>query len=455
MNLKINVPKNPALAVKMLINAGFEAGVVGGCTRDAIIGEIPYDWDICTSATPVEIQSVFKEFKQLTIGLKHGTVTIIIDNEQIEITTYRIDGEYSDGRRPDEVAFTRNLLEDLSRRDYTQNAIFFNEFVGIIDPFNGVLDIENKIIRCVGNPNKRLQEDALRILRGIRFASKLGFEIEKATKTAMFENKELLKNVSEERIIEEFVKILQGKYALNILDKFKEIISFIIPETKAMMGLNQHNPYHVYDVWEHTLVAVNNTDGLILKLAMFFHDIGKPSCFSIDEQGLGHFYGHADVSFKIASEIFKRMKMTCAQGISGNDLTHILELIKYHDVIIEPRKKSVKKMLSKLNGNVEQFQRLLSVKRADALAQSPDKLTDKLKQIEDIEVILKELLAENPCTTLKDLAINGNDLIELGIPAGKKIGEILNQLLEDVINENLTNEKELLLNVVQKYMNYR
>ena len=450
MNVKINVPKNPALAVKMLIDAGFEAGVVGGCTRDAIIGEIPHDWDICTSATPGEIQSVFKDFKQLTIGLKHGTIVIIIDNEEIEITTYRIDGEYSDGRRPDDVAFTRNLIEDLSRRDYTQNAIFFNKFEGIVDPFNGVADIEHKVIRCVGDANKRLEEDALRILRGIRFASKLGFEVEESTRTAMFKNKELLKNISQERITEEFAKMLQGKNAVNILDEFQEIIAYIVPETKAMMRFEQHNPYHVYDVWNHTLVAVDNAEGLILKLTMFFHDIAKPSCYTIDEQGIGHFYGHADVSAKIAYEIFKKMKMTNAEGINGNDLKDIIELIKYHDIMIEPRKKSVRKMLSKLAGNKVQFQRLLSVKRADALAQAPDKLINRLKEIDTIETILNEVIAENACTTLKDLAITGKDLITLGIPAGKKIGEILNQLLEDVINENLENEKEVLLTAVQK-----
>lgn len=453
MNIKINIPKNPALAIKMLIDAGFEAGAVGGCTRDAIMGEIPHDWDICTSATPNEIQSVFEDFKQLTIGLKHGTVVVIMDNEEIEITTYRIDGEYSDGRRPNNVYFTENLIEDLSRRDYTQNAIFFNEFQGIIDPFNGVSDIEHKIIRCVGNANKRLQEDALRILRGIRFASKLGFEIEESTKAAMIKNKELLKNISRERISSEFIKMLQGKNAVNILDEFQEVIACIIPETKAMMGFEQHNPYHIYDVWKHTLVAVNNVDDLILKLTMFFHDIGKPSCYTIDEQMVGHFYGHADTSAEIASEVFKRMKITNAEGINASNLKDVLELIKYHDIIIKPKKQSVKKILSRLDGNTIQFYRLLSVKRADALAQAPNKLIARLKEIDDIETILTEVLTENNCTTLKDLAITGKDLIALGIPAGKRIGELLNHLLEDVIDERLSNEKQALLSEARKYIN--
>lgn len=450
MNLSINIPKNPALAISMLIGAGFEAGVVGGCTRDAIMNKTPNDWDICTSATPSEIESVFKDFKKLDVGLKHGTITVIINKEQIEITTYRIDGEYSDGRRPDDVYFTRNLIEDLSRRDYTINAIFFNELTGIIDPFNGVSDIENQVIRCVGNADKRLQEDALRILRGIRFACKLSFQIEESTKAAMFKNKELLKNVSEERISEEFIKMFQGENTVKVFHEFKEIIACIIPETEAMMGFKQNNPYHVHDVWKHTLIAMDNVDGLILKLTMFFHDIGKPACYTVDENGIGHFYGHQDVSAMISSQIFKRMKLTSAQRISGKDLNDILELIKYHDILVEPTKKSIRKMLWRLNGNAFQFQRLLLVKRADALAQSPGKLQSRLKELDDIEDVFNQVIKENSCTTLKDLSIDGNDLISLGIPKGKKIGEILNKLLQEVINENLQNEKEVLLKAAEK-----
>ena len=448
---KIKIPKNPALAVKMLIDSGFEAGIVGGCIRDALMNKIPHDWDICTSATPDEIQAVFQDFKKLTVGLKHGTIVVFIKGEELEITTYRIDGLYSDGRRPDTVSFTRNLVEDLSRRDYTQNAIFFNESVGIIDPFNGVSDIEHKIIRCVGDPNKRLKEDALRILRGIRFASNLDFIVEEPTKTAMFSNKELLINISKERIAVEFIKMLQGKNVMNTLDEFQEIISCIIPETKAMIGFKQNNPYHCYDIWKHTLVSVNNVEGLILRLTMFFHDVGKPNCYSIDAQGIGHFYGHADESVQLASEIFKRMKLTNSESISKNDIKIIIELIKYHDIIIEPRKKSVRKILSKLDGNIEQFQRLLLIKKADILAQAPNKISVRLKEIDSIQEIFNGVIKENTCTTLKSLAINGKDLIAIGIPAGNKIGEILNQLLEDVLSENLSNEKESLLTAAQKY----
>lgn len=450
MDIKINIPKNPALAVKMLIDAGFEAGVVGGCNRDAIMGETPHDWDICTSATPDEILVVFKEFRQLTMGLKHGTVVIIIDDEDIEITTYRVDGEYSDGRRPDNVAFTRNLIEDLSRRDYTQNAIFYNDIKGIVDPFNGVNDIKHKVIRCVGNPDKRLKEDALRILRGIRFASKLGFQVEEATKKAMFSNKDLLENVSIERITVEFIKTLQGKNAKVVLDEFREVISYIIPEIKPMIGFKQNNPYHIYDVWKHTIISVSEAEDIVVKLTMFFHDIAKPSCYTLDEKRIGHFYGHGDISAKITSEIFKRMKMTNADGVNGNDLKDIIELIKYHDITIEPRKKSVRKILSKLGGNELQFQRLLLVKRADVLAQTPDKLESSLKEIQAIELIFKDIVKEKDCTTLKDLDVTGKDLIDIGVAQGKEIGIVLNKLLEEVINEKLSNKKESLLIAAKK-----
>lgn len=448
--MKINIPETPSLVLEMLDHAGFEAGIVGGCTRDAILGKIPEDWDICTSATPKEIQSVFKDYKQLNVGLKHGTVVVFINNEKVEITTFRIDKGYSDGRRPDKVTYTRNLLEDLSRRDYTLNAIFYNEKSGIVDHFNGVYHIQNKIIMSVGNADKRFKEDSLRILRGIRLASTLGFNIEKSTKDAMINNKELLKNISNERIVVEFIKMIEGTNAINVCDEFKEIISYIIPETKLTIGFNQNNPYHIHDIWKHTLVAVNNIDGLLLKLAMFFHDIGKPNCYTIDEKGIGHFYGHPEASVKIASEIFNRMRFTSASGINKEDINDILELIKYHDILIEPKKKSIKKMLSRLNGRTVQFQRLLQVKKADFSAQSPDKLATRLKYINEIEEKFMEIINENPCTTLKDLEVNGRDLIEIGVPAGKRMGEILNILLDEVINDNLDNNKEALLNKVKE-----
>lgn len=425
------------LAVRLLMEAGFEAGVVGGCNRDAIMGKTPDDWDICTSATPEEIQFVFKDFKQLIMGLKHGTVTIIINKEPIEITTYRIDGEYSDGRRPDYVAFTRNLVEDLSRRDYTINAIFYNEVDGIVDPFNGVQDIEHQIIRCVGDPNKRLQEDALRILRGIRFASKLAFKVDELTKQAMFDTIELLKNVSQERITVEFVKLLQGKEAVTVLNDFREIICYILPEIKPIVGF--YPKEDEYDLWQHSVTAFGNATDFIVKLTMLFHDIAKPLCTD------KNICNAAKASAQITSELFKRMRFTNAQGLDRNDLTDIIELIVYHNTAIEPSKIGVKKMLSKLSGNSTQFKRLLAVKRADFLAQKNAEPKSLFTEMDTIEQLFYQVLEDNPCTTVKHLAITGKDLTSIGIPKGEIIGTILNQLLDEVIDETLVNTPEALL----------
>ncbi|NEZ46275.1 CCA tRNA nucleotidyltransferase [Clostridium niameyense] len=447
MNLKINPPKNAALAVKMLLNSGFEAGFVGGCIRDALMNKTPNDWDICTSATPYEIQEVFKDFKKLTIGLKHGTIVVIIDKEQIEITTYRIDGTYSDGRHPDKVCFTRNLLEDLKRRDYTQNAIFFNEFQGIIDPFNGISDIKNKTIRAVGEPNKRLQEDALRILRGVRFSSTLGFNIEKYTKKAMFKNKELLKNISQERITVEFIKLIQGKNIVNVLKEFKDIIAYIIPEMQDLIDFSK-----TYDLWIPTIISVNDSKDLILKLTMLFRNIGKPYCYSKDKKGNIIFHDSESRSCHIASIIFKRMKITNAEELNKNDVKDIIELIKYQNILIEPNKNSIKKILYELRGNKLQFRRLLEIKRISILSENHSNSKDLLKKYDNIEKIFCELLRENPCVCLKDLDINGKDLISLGISPGIRIGKILNELLKDVINEVLPNNKSALINAAKKYL---
>lgn len=452
MNFNIKIPKNPKLAIKMLMDSGFEAGIVGGCTRDAIIGLEPHDWDICTSATPNEVQSVFEGFKQLTMGLKHGTVTVLIDGEPLEITTYRIDGEYTDGRRPENVEFTRRLEEDLSRRDYTQNAIFYNDEDGIIDPFGGISDIKNKIIRCVGDPDKRLKEDALRILRGIRFASVLDFEIELLTKKAIFENVELLKNVSQERISEEFIKTLKGKNAASILDEYKSVIAFIIPELGKTMGFDQHTPYHLYDVWTHSIKSLEYSEDINIRLAMMFHDIGKPHCRTIDENGIGHFYGHSKVSGEIASEVFKRMKLTAVQLLDKKTLEDVISLIEYHDTEILAKKKSVKKLLAKLNGDVELFNKLITVKKADISAQSPSKAQERLEKLKHVEETLIEVLEEDNCFTTKDLDLNGNDLIEAGVPKGKKIGILLNMLLNAVIEENVQNSKKDLIQLAMRIL---
>lgn len=434
---KIDIPSSIKLALNKLHNAEYEAYVVGGCVRDALLGKVPHDWDIATSATPREIQELFNSFKQITTGLKHGTVMVVIDNELVEITTFRIDGEYSDGRRPDKVSYTTNISEDLSRRDFTINACAATESI-LIDPFGGEKDAANKLIRCVGNPVKRFTEDALRILRGIRFASVLNFNVEEKTKEAMHKCRGLLENVSQERITEEFCKTLLGNNVSKTLSEFKDIIAYIIPEISDMIGFSQNNPYHIYNVYEHSLKAVESIESnLVLRICMFFHDIAKPQCYSIDNKNVGHFYGHPEVSAAMAEKILRRMRF------SNEKILAVTELIKYHDLQIGLTSKSIKKQLSKL-GKI-QFRRLLKVKRADILAQSPSKAQHRLKDLDKVEEILNEIIQENSCVSLHDLAINGSDLIKIGIPEGKQIGLILYKLLEMVINEEVENNREDLI----------
>ena len=447
-DIKSNKPG--ILAINMLQEAGFEAGFVGGCVRDYIIGLQSKDFDITTSAMPSEILEVFKNYKTLDIGIKHGTVVVIINNEQIEITTFRIDGSYSDGRHPDEVVFTRNLISDLSRRDFTQNAIFYNNEKGLIDPFNGISDIRKEIIRTVGEPLKRFQEDGLRIMRCIRFASTLGFSIEKETKSAILNNISLLNNISIERITSEFIKLIDGKNSPEILQEYKDVFSFFIPELKDTFNFEQHNPYHKYNVFTHTTESIKNSPNLKIKLTMLFHDIGKPKCFFLDENNIGHFYGHANISYSIAKEVFKRLKISTSKDLSKKDIEDILLLIKFHDVPVNPTTKSIKKMLYKLKGDTNLFLDLLEVKKADTLAKSQIKREESLKTIKLCRNIFNDMLKENLCLCIKDLKLTGNDLKDLGYE-GKDIGILLNLLLKNVVCEKLENNKSDLINFCKSY----
>ena len=437
---KIDIPIKIKFTLDKLHDAGKKAYLVGGCVRDALLGISPHDWDIATSATPEEIKNVFRDYKQIDTGLKHGTVAVIIENKSIEITTFRIDGKYSDGRRPDKVSFTTNITEDLSRRDYSINACAITDNQ-IIDPFGGQEDIKNHIIRCVGDPMRRFNEDALRILRGIRFASVLNFEIEEYTKEAMFELKNLLRNISQERITAEFCKTLLGINVRNTLMEYRDILVFILPEIKDTIGFNQNNNHHIYDVFEHSLMAVESTDSdIILRVCMLFHDIAKPYCYSLDQNKVGHFYGHPEKSAQMTEAILKRMRF------QTKDIHDITQLIKYHDMQIESTPKSIKKCLNAI-GKV-QFNRLLKVKRADILAQNPDLAFNNLKDLSVIEQIFNDIISSNNCVSMRDLAINGYDLILLGIPEGKEIGIVLNKLLEMVLSDEIKNDKDALSKMV-------
>ena len=434
--MTFNLPNTVKFALNSLEKAGYEAFIVGGCVRDILRGEAPSDYDITTSAEPEQTIAVFKNERIIETGLKHGTVTLIKDGMPLEITTYRIDGDYIDNRRPDSVIFTRTLTEDLARRDFTVNAFAYSPKTGVIDVFGGKEDLKNGIIRTVGDADRRFNEDALRIMRAIRFASVLGFKIEENTKKSILKNKNLLKNISAERIAAELLKLLTGLNAKNIILEYIDVLEVILPEIIGMKNFNQRNPHHIYDVLTHTAVALENTPPEpVLRLTMLLHDSGKPDVFTTDESGVGHFYGHPSIGVQKAKSALSRLKL-------DNATTNLaLTLIKYHDADIKPTKQSVKRALNKLTPEV--FFKLLEIKKADNLAQNPK--YNRIEQITALKSIAEEIINNNECFLIKHLAVNGNDLIKSGVPAGKELGKRLEFLLDAVIKNKTKNEKESLL----------
>ena len=444
MMCTIPLPAGVARALSMMENAGYEAFIVGGCVRDALMGIPPKDYDITTSALPEETKAVFREYRVIETGIQHGTVTVMMEGMPLEITTYRTEGTYSDNRHPDSVSFTTSLREDVARRDFTMNAIAYSPTRGLIDHFGGEADIRAGIIRCVGDPETRFREDALRMMRGIRFASVLGFRIEENTAAAIRGNRERIPTVSAERIRVELTKLLCGVNVKNVLMDWWDVLGVVIPEILPMHNFDQKTPYHIYDVWEHTAVAVSETPPVThLRLSAFLHDIGKPSSFFTDEKGIGHFYGHPAVSAEMAEEILARLKY------DNVTRCRVITLVKEHDRIIEPTETAVKRALSRLTPEV--FFNLLAIKRADNLAQSPN-YRDRLETYDTIEAMAQDILEKNECISVAALAVNGSDLIALGMKPGKEIGEMLSHLLEQVIRGKLENEQEELLSYVKKKM---
>ncbi len=448
--MKINIPDDVNLIIKTLQNSGFEGYVVGGCVRDSILGIEPNDWDITTSAKPDEIKRCFSGYQLTDIGENHGTIGVVINNIVYEITTYRIDGNYEDNRHPSSVEFTANLVEDLSRRDFTVNAIAYNAESGLVDPFDGVRDIQLNAIRCVGDSDVRFKEDALRILRAIRFASTYNFSIEVYTATSIIKNRLLLNNVSEERINAEFSKLLCGDNVGYVLRRYKDVISVFLPELVSTFDFEQNNPYHNKTVWKHTTVAVANIENdLLLRMVMLLHDIGKPLALRSDRNGVDHFDGHSHFSAMIAQSALERLKYP------NNFISDVVILIEYHDIEIEGTKRQVKYILNKIGK--DNFAKLLAVKRADILSKSNYKRENQLNNIKIAQEIFEEIITNNECYQLKDLSINGSDLIHLGITNGVEIGEILYSLLADVINEEVDNDsvllKKLALQLHNDYLN--
>ncbi len=432
----IHIPKYIKLILKRFEQNKVPAYMVGGCVRDMLMGKAPNDYDITTKALPYQIKELFSDIPVIETGIKHGTVTLLWENNPVEITTYRTDGKYLDNRHPESVEFTDNLSEDLCRRDFTINAMAYSLKDDLVDLFGGQEDIQNKIIRCVGQPDKRFEEDALRILRALRFASTLEFEIDKKTTDSIIKNCSLLKNISSERIFSEFKKILCGKNAKNILLQFPEVFAEIIPQVKESIGFNQNNPHHIYDVYTHSAYVVQNSpNDEILRLSAFFHDIGKPFCYSEDKNKIGHFFSHAKKSKELCNEALTSLKA------DNKTKALVCQIVENHDYQIIPEEKYVRRFLAK-NG-YEQSMRILKIKRADA-ASKVILDDDRSKYVDTIEALIKKIIFQNDCFDLKALKINGYDLIQNGI-YGKNIGKTLNALLKLVIDNELENKKEVLL----------
>lgn len=437
----IKLPEEVKKIISTLEAAGYEAYAVGGCVRDAILGRTPNDWDITTSAKPLDVKGLFR--KTFDTGIQHGTVTVLMGGEGYEVTTYRIDGVYEDARHPKEVTFTDNLLEDLKRRDFTINAMAFNETRGLVDAFNGKGDLESGIIRCVGNPKERFSEDALRMMRAIRFAAQLGFEIDLETRAAIYELAPNIGKVSAERIMTELTKLLVSNHPEMIRDAYEcGLTAQFLPEFDICMECEQNNPHHMYSVGEHiihTMMSVR--DDRILRFTMLLHDIAKPQTKTIDEEGITHNKGHAGLGSDMSKEILRRLK-------SDNELINAVRvLVKYHDWRFEPDKRSVRRAASEIG--VDLFPLLLEVQEADLSGQSDYKKVEKAERLRAIREIYDNILEENQALSIKDLAINGRDIIGLGFEAGPKLGGVLEDLLNIVLDSPEKNTREVLLGIVK------
>ena len=439
MNFKI--PDGARYILQTLNSAGHEAYLVGGCVRDLLRGVEPHDWDICTSALPEETERCFADRRVIETGLKHGTVTVLEEGEPYEITTYRTEGPYSDSRRPDFVRFVPGLEEDLARRDFTMNAIAMDLQGNLRDPYGGVDDIKAGLIRCVGEPGHRFQEDGLRVMRALRFAAVFGYEIEEQTAETGHENRAMLNRVAEERINVELHKLLVGKDAGNVLRQYPDVFCQFWPELGPLVTLEQHNPWHCWGGWGHTIHAVEAAPAdVTLRLAMLLHDIGKPACKSTDEQGIDHFYGHPAVSAQMADEMLRALKF------DNKTQERVLLLVERHDIQMPPRSQVIRRWLNQLGP--EAFFQLLEVKRADNMGQMPEKVKDRLTELDEIKAKAERILAERQCLTLKDLAVNGRDVIAAGIEPGPEVGRVLEGLLERVLRGKTANTREALLSLI-------
>lgn len=442
--IKISIPDKAQQIIDRITSAGYEAYIVGGCVRDSILGREPEDWDITTSAKPEEVKALFP--RTIDTGIQHGTVTVMLDKEGFEVTTYRIDGKYEDNRHPTEVIFTPNLREDLRRRDFTINAMAYNEKTGLVDLYGGLEDIERKLIRCVGNAEERFTEDALRIMRAIRFSAQLGYTIEENTKAAIRKLAPNLEAISAERIQVELVKLLVSPHPDYLRDAYEMgVTKVFLPEFDVCMNTPQNHPHHRYNVGEHILHSVLEIKpDRIYRIAMLLHDIGKPATLQTDADGITHFHGHNEVGEVMAREILHRLRF------DNDTIYKVCKIVLYHDYgnSVEPDARVVRRAVNRIGEDV--FPMIFLVKRADVLAQSDFLRREKLEMIDEWEQIYREIIAQKQCLSLKDLAVSGKDLIALGFRPGPEIGQKLQQLLELVLDQPEYNTKERLLEELKK-----
>lgn len=438
----MRLPEHAARAVAALEAAGYQTWAVGGCVRDSLRGAAPHDWDLCTAARPDQMQAVFAGGRVLETGLRHGTLTLLTEGGPIEITTFRTDGGYSDGRHPDGVRFVGSVEDDLARRDFTIGAMAWHPQRGLCDPYGGLDDLQEGILRAVGDPDARFAEDALRILRGIRFVSRLGFAVERETAAAMRRQAARLNGIAAERVRGELTGLLCGRFVHRALRMFADLIGVVLPELTPMFGCAQRNPHHLYDVWEHSIRAAAQVPAdPVLRWAALLHDCGKPACKTVDEQGIGHFYGHPAVSRTIAEQIARRLRF------SGADQDRLLLLVEQHDRPLGENDKLVRRRLSQIGE--ARFRDLLVLKKGDAVGQGTH--PEDVAALLETERRLRAVLQSDTCFSLRHLAVKGNDLTALGL-SGPAVGEMLHFLLDAVLDEQAENTREALLALARARM---
>ena len=443
MNRSIPIPPKPRRVLESLASAGFAAYAVGGCVRDSLLGVAPLDWDICTSARPEEITACFSGERTILTGARYGTVTVLMDDMSYEITTFRTDLGYSDNRHPDAIRFVSSLCSDLARRDFTVNAMAADASGTVIDRFGGAEDLQKGVIRCVGQPCERFAEDALRILRALRFAAKLGFSVESDTAAAIHAQKERLQSVAAERLRKELRGLLCGKNAAAVMEEFSDVLCVIVPELAPCIGFQQYNPHHTMDVWHHTLCVLQESEPQeALRLAVLLHDIGKPAVFSLDKCLVGHFYGHAVVSAAMSERILRRLRYDNAT------VNLVTTLVREHDFSASATdERRMRRLLGRFGE--ETIRLLLRLRRADRFGKGNGDRAAVETDTAQLESLLECILQEEQCLTLRGLQLNGNDLLAMGVPRGRRIGSILQRLLDAVLEGELANERPVLVDYAQ------